>query len=81
MLISAAFFSIGAAIGCWIEFRPRAADSISVFAFPGVFLSLIFDIGPHGSMSLFLWTLPLFNGIAYAGPVALALWLRSKIQN
>ena len=51
-----------------------------MFAFPAMLLSVMFDIGPHGSTTLFLWALPLFNGIAFAVPFALGLWLRSKIS-
>ena len=55
-------------------------DSFGMFAFPAMLLSVMFDIGPHGSTTLFLWALPLFNGIAFAVPFALGLWLRSKIS-
>jgi hypothetical protein len=81
MAILATLFGIGAAIGCWIELRPRIADSVSIFAFPGIFLSVMLGIGPHGSLRLFLWASPLCNGIAYAAPVAFALWLRSKLSD
>jgi hypothetical protein len=80
ILILAALFIIGATIGCWAEFRSPVKDAVGMLALPGVFLSLFFFIGPHGSARLFLWSVPICNGVAYAGPVALAFWLRSKFK-
>lgn len=76
-----ALFIIGTMIGCLAEFRPEAIGALGNLALPGIFISLCFNIGPHGSTKLFLWVWPLCNGVAYAGPVGFALWLRSKISN
>jgi hypothetical protein len=81
ILILAALFIIGIAIGCWAEFRPLTSDGAGMLALPGIFLSLCLSIGPHGSTRLYLWAWPVCNGVAYAGPVALAFWLRSKLSN
>jgi len=80
ILILAALFIIGTAIGCWVEFGPLTGGPIGIFALPGISISLCFGIGPHGSTRLYLWTWPLCNGVAYAGLVAAAFWLRSKIS-
>ena len=77
--ILVALFIIGTAIGCWVEFHPLTSASVGVFALPGVFFSIALGIGPHGSTRLYLWTWPVCNGAVYAGPVALALWFRSKM--
>ena len=79
MFILAVFFIVATAIGCWAEFRPLASDILGMFALPGVFLSLCLNIGPHGSTRLFLWSVPICNGVAYTGPLALAFWLRAKL--
>jgi hypothetical protein len=74
MLILAVLFVLGTAIGCRVEFRPLTSSRAGIFALPGIFFSLVFGIGPHGSTSLYLWTGPLCNGVAYAAPIALAFW-------
>jgi|HubBroStandDraft_6_1064221.scaffolds.fasta_scaffold2182621_1 hypothetical protein len=80
MLVLVALFITGTAIGCWVEFRLQTSDSVGMLALPGIFLSSCLSIGPHGATRLYLWAWPLCNGVAYAGPVALAFWLRSKIS-
>jgi hypothetical protein len=74
--VLAVFFVAGAAIGCWAVLRPQTSDGADVLALPGVFLSLCFSIGPHGSTKLFLWSVPICNGVAYSGLLAFAFWLR-----
>jgi hypothetical protein len=81
MLILAVFFIASTAIGCWAEFRPSISDGVGVLALPGVFLSLCFSIGPHGSTKLFLWSVPLCNGVAYTGLLAFAFWLHAKLSH
>jgi hypothetical protein len=47
-------FIASAAIGYWVELQLPTSNNVSELAFPGVFLSLCFSIGPHGSTKLFL---------------------------
>jgi hypothetical protein len=81
MFILAAFFVAATAIGCRAEFHPRTGNSLSALALPGVFLSLCFSIGPHGSTKLFLWSVPLLNGVAYTGLLAVVFWLHTKLSH
>jgi len=81
IFILAVFFIAATAIGCWAEFRPLTSDGVGMLALPGVFLSLCFSIGPHGSTSLFLWSVPICNGVAYSGALAFAFWLRAKLSH
>jgi hypothetical protein len=81
MLILVVFFIAATAIGCWVEFRPLTSYGVGMLALPGVFLSLCFSIGPHGSTRLFLWSVPICNGVAYTAPLAFAFWLRAKLSH
>jgi len=89
-LILATFFMIGTAIGCLAEFYAFSAagskrsDSfdgnvLAILSYPGMLLSPFLYIGPHSSTTLFLWSWPLCNGVAYAGIAALAFWLRGRL--
>jgi hypothetical protein len=81
LLVLAVFFAAGAAIGCWAVLRPQTSDGAGMLALPGVFLSLCFSIGPHGATKLFLWSVPICNGVAYSGLLAFAFWLRGKLSH
>jgi hypothetical protein len=81
MLVLAVLFIAATAIGCWAEFPPLTSGGVGMLALPGVFLSLCFSIGPHGSPRLFLWSMPICNGVAYTGPLAFAFWLRTKLSH
>lgn len=81
ILILAGLFTAATAIGCWAEFHPLTSEYAGALGLPGVFLSLCFNIGPHGPTWLFLWSVPFCNGIAYTAPVVLAFWLRAKLAH
>jgi hypothetical protein len=80
MLMLAVSFVAGAAIGCWSVLRPQTSGGAGMLALPGVFLSLCFSIGPHGTTKLFLWSVPICNGVAYSGLFAFAFWLQGKLS-